>query len=149
MSYPRISDEDWDVVKKYAGQITNYSMDDNIIDGNIARENMNEYLLELDQKYGPHPIIYDTIADYLPKEEDELPWRLKAYEVCNEFDYFQMAFITISISRYFAEDAPDIEKAKFWIEIALKNSIASEDEDLIEDSKCLKEDINRMINPLQ
>jgi hypothetical protein len=119
MSYPKISNQDWERLRELAAEYANYSGEGNEVDQNICRTRILDYLNTLVLQYGPHPQLYDTIADYLPEEEDPLPWRLKAYELCSESDHLELIMICKSIAEYYMTDKNNRTEAHSWASKAL------------------------------
>ncbi len=122
MSYPKISNQDWEKLRTLAAEFANYADDGVDIDQNICRTRILDYLDALTLQYGPHPQIYDTIADYLPDEKEALSWRLKAYELCSDSDHLEKVMISKSIAEYYMTDRNQKTEASLWASKALDSA---------------------------
>src|SRR6185503_15080181 len=105
MGCREISREDWERVSDIGLRLINLSADEEDAEEYaLVKSEMLAYLEELNRKYGPHPWIYDTIADNLPAGPAVLSWRLQAYELCDVDDLGEKIMIAQDICRYYLSD---------------------------------------------
>jgi hypothetical protein len=75
---------DWEAVHELACDVASAAMEDD--EGLLAAMNaaMIDLLSKLNAKYGDHPAILATMADYLDDTNDRRAWYLKALAIAKE-----------------------------------------------------------------
>jgi hypothetical protein len=141
MSYPEISHDDWERMRELAAKLVGLSDAEDEVEEKLTRSQILAYLDDLDEKYGPHPKIYDSIGDFLPVGQDPLPWKLRAYEICAEDDLHEKILISTSICQHYIEDRPDEAKAEYWHEKLLRHCYRMNDRNEIDSALELKKEI--------
>ena len=74
-------DEEWDEIGELTHRLTNSTLaDDDVLHESIHRE-LIERLCELTEKYGDHPVLLETLADYVEDPNERLLLYRKALQL--------------------------------------------------------------------
>jgi len=68
-------DEDWDNVVTITGRLTNAILADDEVLRQSIREELIQRIDDLTEKYGEHPVLLETLADFVTESN----WRLGLY----------------------------------------------------------------------
>jgi hypothetical protein len=136
MTYPNISEEDWERLRELAADLVN--ADEGTKEESHIRGLLLSLLDSLEEKYGPHPKIFDSRADFLHHGQDPVPWRLKAYEICSDKDFQEKTLISSSLCQFYIEERPNKDLARTWLERVHRHSRELNDPGEIERAAKLK-----------
>jgi hypothetical protein len=104
-------DEEWDEISELTHRLTNSTLaDDQILHGSIHRE-LIERLCELMEKYGEHPVLLETLADFAedPNERLSLYWKALKLSVKHEMPTLT---IRIFLAELLIEEFQDAKEAR-------------------------------------
>jgi hypothetical protein len=111
-----IEDTDWDRVKELAVAIANATQDDEEGGEEETRALMG-FLDELESKYGVHPSILATRADFLFDPDDAVRLLERAYALAVERkDPRNRVYIADSLASTFIRELEDVEAGGVWLQ---------------------------------
>jgi hypothetical protein len=112
-----IATEDWDRIHELALQVVNESAEGDEMASAASSLRLRELLDELQEKYGAHPSLLATRADYVASPEEREYWLLAAYEQAQQRkDEKNLVWIASSLASFHLEEAPDLAKGTQWLE---------------------------------
>lgn len=129
-----ISSDDWNRVRELAAEIVNLSGADRYeASDQVARE-LVEFLVALENKYGPLPSLLATRADYVESAAEREHLLLAGYrESERRGDIKNQGWIAHSLASHYVEGVPDDGEGERWLLIAEKHLRAFPDEYVEED----------------
>jgi len=111
-----IKNEDWDRVKELAVAIANATQDDDE-GGEEETRALMAFLDELEKKYGAHPSILATRADFLFDPDDAVRLLEQAYALAVERkDVRNRVYIADSLASTFIRELEDVEEGSAWLD---------------------------------
>jgi hypothetical protein len=111
-----ISDQDWDRVKALAVAIVN-ATEDNEEGGEAETTALMTFLDSLETKYGAHPSILATRADFLADPDDAVQLLEQAYTLAVERrDARNRVYIADSLASTFIRELEDPEGGNVWLQ---------------------------------
>jgi len=82
-------------------------------------------LADLETKYGPHPAIYVTRAEYIATEEEKESLLRTAYEAAAvRADTKYLVITSEALAGFFAEEREDLQSARHWLGVLEKHLMA-------------------------
>jgi hypothetical protein len=116
MNINDIKKSDWDTVTDCAAEVCNATSngtDESLLVA-LLLKNLN--LLKL--KYGRHPAILATEADYVDELDIKGSLLKEAYvNACELHDFKNKSYISSSLVEYYIDDIEDSIKAEYWVAI--------------------------------
>ncbi|MEG3768904.1 hypothetical protein [Alteromonas sp. 14N.309.X.WAT.G.H12] len=130
MTSDGISKKDWNQVEDLVANIVNLSA---IEKPTVkAKKELFDFLDILEQKYGRVPSVLATKADYEDSPYISLSLLKEAYTTAFEMsDFKNMSYISVSLAELY-KDSNRESLARFWLEIARKDSKLYSDDFVID-----------------
>ena len=139
-----ISSDDWDRVRELAAEIVNLSGADRYEASDLVSRELVEFLVGLENKYGPLPSLLATRADYVESTDEREHLLLTAYrESERRADLRNQAWIAHSLASHYVEAVPDDGRGERWLLIAEEHLRAFPDEDVGDDLDRLRAALGR------
>jgi hypothetical protein len=137
-SWP-FTDNDWKVVQNATHDIVNasYIEDQELVSS--TKERLFVLLESLMEKYGPHPVLFETKADFTEQPHSRIELYNEAISLAQKSG-IQTTTIRLSLSRVYLEDIGDVEAAKSQLSMCEK-PMASDD---IDEWNELKKEVERL-----
>lgn len=111
-----ISEKDWDRVKALAVAIVN-ATEENEEEGEVETQALMTFLDGLETKYGAHPSIIATRADFLADPDDAVRLLEQAYTLAVERrDAGNRVYIADSLASTFIRELEDAEAGGVWLQ---------------------------------
>jgi hypothetical protein len=139
-----ISDADWDRVKELAVAIVNATQDDEEA-GEAETLALMSFLDELEVKYGPHPGILSTRADFLSDPDEAVRLLERAYALAVERkDARSRLYIADTLAGTFIRELEDAEAGETWLRHVAEELKSTGDESDITSYEELRVDLQRL-----
>lgn len=119
--YMKLEREDWSVLTELALKIASITVEEMEYVADPDKEpdfeekalyaKMAEQLEFMAVKYGPHPLILDTRADFVRSPEEKILLKEEAKALCFQDDYNLRGSLSKELAELYFEDKGDCEKA--------------------------------------
>lgn len=139
-----ISDADWDRVKELAVAIVNATQDDEE-GGEEETIALMGFLDGLEAKYGPHPGIISTRADFLSDPDEAVRLLEQAYTLAVERrDARSRLYIADTLAGTFIRELEDADSGETWLRRVAEELKNTGDESDITSYEELRVDLQRL-----
>lgn len=142
--YPLLEKKDWKILSDLASEIASIviaDMDNGADDNRVQSyeeaalyQKLCDQIEFMEQKYGPHPIILDTKADFTDDINEKIELKRAAIQICLPNDNKLRGNILKDLSEIYLDEINDIAKAKQAITLAINDLKLDNDSNDIEDA---------------
>lgn len=129
--YKPLEKEDWHVLSDLASEIAAMVIadmeageDDDREPGfeeSLLYEQLRTQIGFMESKYGPHPIILDTKADFTDDLDEKIRLKEGAIALCLPDDFKLRGNIAVELAELFFEEKKDLAKAGLLIEASIRD----------------------------
>jgi len=139
-----ISDADWERVKELALAIVNASEGDE--EGGVDETaSLMSFLDRLEQKYGAHPGILSTRADFLSDPDEAVTLLEQAWGVAvNRRDARSRLYIADTLASTYIRELEDAQAGEKWLDRVAQELKSAGDETDITSYQELRQDLQRL-----
>jgi hypothetical protein len=139
-----ISDADWDRVKELAVAIVNATQDDEE-GGETETDALMTFLDSLEKKYGSHPGILSTRADFLSDPDEAVALLEEAYTLAvDRKDARSRLYIADTLAGTFIRELEDADAGETWLQRVAEELKSTGDEGDITSYEELRVDLQRL-----
>jgi hypothetical protein len=139
-----ISDADWDRVKELAVAIVNATQDDEE-GGEAETDALMTFLDGLEKKYGAHPGILSTRADFLSDPDEAVALLEQAYALAvDRKDARGRLYIADTLAGTFIRELEDAAAGETWLQRVAEELKSTGDESDITSYEELRVDLQRL-----
>lgn len=150
--YMKLEKEDWDALSHLASEIAAILMADMEAGVDPDRPSsfeetelfakMQDQIEFMELKYGPHPIILDTKADFADDVDEQIRLKHEAIAYCFPEDHELRGNILRELAELYFEEKNDSVKADGAIEAAIKDLENADDPQVLRTAKEMKDKIS-------
>ena len=150
--YKPLEKKDWKVLSALASEIASILISDMEAgvdpDRQPSFEEVNLYskmhgqIEFMEMKYGPHPMILDTKADFVKEPDEQIRLKELAISLCRSDDYDLRGNITKELAELYADEKNEIERASKLIEKAISDLEKGNDPNDLAEAKEIRDKIS-------
>lgn len=140
-----ISEADWNRVKELAVAIVNATTEDDEDGGVAETADLMGFLDGLEKKYGSHPGILSTRADFLSDPDEAVSMLEEAWGLAvNRRDARSRLYIADALASTYIRELEDAQAGRKWLERVAQELKSSGDESDITSYEELRLDLQRL-----